>query len=120
MRALITLVRWDAILQARNGFYWATAFVVVVMGALGGLLYILRQHLKGYKVKPVEYLARPLFGAVSAAILTVMLNLPNHFNSLFVGYFGIDAWDAVMSRVEGKIGSFFKHEPKQPPKPPSP
>ena len=34
MNALITLVRWDATLQARNGFYWATAFVVVVMGAL--------------------------------------------------------------------------------------
>jgi fluoroquinolone transport system permease protein len=34
MNALIALVRWDAILQARNGFYWATAFVVVVMGAL--------------------------------------------------------------------------------------
>lgn len=34
MNALITLVRWDAILQARNGFYWATAFVVVVIGAL--------------------------------------------------------------------------------------
>ena len=34
MNALITLVRWDALLQARNGFYWATAFVVVVIGAL--------------------------------------------------------------------------------------
>jgi fluoroquinolone transport system permease protein len=34
MNALITLVRWDAVLQARNGFYWATAFVVVVIGAL--------------------------------------------------------------------------------------
>jgi fluoroquinolone transport system permease protein len=34
MNALITLIRWDAILQARNGFYWTTAFVVVVMGAL--------------------------------------------------------------------------------------
>ena len=34
MNALITLVRWDAILQARNGFYWATAFVVAAFGAL--------------------------------------------------------------------------------------
>jgi fluoroquinolone transport system permease protein len=34
MNALITLVRWDAVLQARNGFYWATMFVVVVIGAL--------------------------------------------------------------------------------------
>lgn len=34
MNALVTLVRWDAIVQARNGFYWATAFVVVVIGAL--------------------------------------------------------------------------------------
>ena len=34
MKALVTLVRWDAVLQARNGFYWATAFVVVAVGAL--------------------------------------------------------------------------------------
>jgi fluoroquinolone transport system permease protein len=34
MNALIALVRWDVILQARNGFYWATALVVVVIGAL--------------------------------------------------------------------------------------
>ena len=34
MNALFTLVRWDAVLQARNGFYWATAFVVVAFGAL--------------------------------------------------------------------------------------
>jgi fluoroquinolone transport system permease protein len=34
MNALIVLVRWDAVLQARNGFYWATAFVVVAIGAL--------------------------------------------------------------------------------------
>ena len=31
MNALMTLVRWDAVLQARNGFYWATAFVVVAL-----------------------------------------------------------------------------------------
>ena len=34
MNALVTFVRWDAVLQARNGFYWATAFVVVAIGAL--------------------------------------------------------------------------------------
>ena len=34
MSALITLIRWDSIIQARNGFYWTTAFVVVVIGAL--------------------------------------------------------------------------------------
>jgi fluoroquinolone transport system permease protein len=34
MNAFMTLLRWDAVVQARNGFYWATAFVVVVIGAL--------------------------------------------------------------------------------------
>lgn len=34
MSALITLIRWDSVIQARNGFYWATAFVVVVIGAV--------------------------------------------------------------------------------------
>ena len=27
-------LRWDVIVQARNGFYWATAFVVLVVGGL--------------------------------------------------------------------------------------
>jgi fluoroquinolone transport system permease protein len=34
MNAFMTLLHWDAVVQARNGFYWATAFVVVVIGAL--------------------------------------------------------------------------------------
>jgi fluoroquinolone transport system permease protein len=34
MRALVTALRWDVTLQARNGFYWASAFLVVVVGAL--------------------------------------------------------------------------------------
>jgi fluoroquinolone transport system permease protein len=34
MSALGTALRWDATLQARNGFYQATVFIVLVMGAL--------------------------------------------------------------------------------------
>jgi len=34
MTALGTALRWDAALQARNGFYQATVFIVLVMGAL--------------------------------------------------------------------------------------
>ncbi len=34
MSALLTALRWDMVLQARNGFYWTTAFVVLVVGAL--------------------------------------------------------------------------------------
>jgi fluoroquinolone transport system permease protein len=34
MRALIAALRWDVTLQARNGFYWASAFLVIVFGAL--------------------------------------------------------------------------------------
>ena len=38
MTALVTLLRWDVVVQARNGFYWASAFLVVIMTAL--LLYV--------------------------------------------------------------------------------
>jgi fluoroquinolone transport system permease protein len=34
VRALASLIRWDTTLQARNGFYWATLFIVVSIGAL--------------------------------------------------------------------------------------
>lgn len=34
MSAFVTLVRWDVRLQGRNGFYGASAFVVLVVGSL--------------------------------------------------------------------------------------
>jgi fluoroquinolone transport system permease protein len=34
MTAFATALRWDVVVQARNGFYWATAFVVLVVGGL--------------------------------------------------------------------------------------
>jgi fluoroquinolone transport system permease protein len=34
MTAFLTALRWDVVLQARNGFYWASVFVVVVIGGL--------------------------------------------------------------------------------------
>ena len=34
MSAFLTALRWDVVLQARNGFYWASAFVVLVIGGL--------------------------------------------------------------------------------------
>ena len=34
MTPLIGILRWDVVLQARNGFYWATAFLVLVVGGL--------------------------------------------------------------------------------------
>ncbi len=34
MRAFVTALRWDVVLQARNGFYWASAFVILVIGGL--------------------------------------------------------------------------------------
>jgi fluoroquinolone transport system permease protein len=34
VRAFATALRWDVILQARNGFYWASAFLVLVVGGL--------------------------------------------------------------------------------------
>ena len=34
MTAILNALRWDVIVQARNGFYWASAFLIVVMSAL--------------------------------------------------------------------------------------
>lgn len=34
MSAFVTALRWDVVEQARNGFYWATVFVVLVVGGL--------------------------------------------------------------------------------------
>lgn len=87
-----------------------------VFGAGGGLLYVLRQHLKRYAVRPIEYVARPVFGAVSAFAITIALQLPNHFTSLFVGYFGIDAWDALAARF--RIPALGKHEAEDGKEPP--
>lgn len=34
MTALLTALRWDVVVQARNGFYWTTALVVLLLGGL--------------------------------------------------------------------------------------
>lgn len=34
MSPFFTALRWDIVLQARNGFYWASAFVVLLIGGL--------------------------------------------------------------------------------------
>ena len=34
MSAFVAALRWDIVVQARNGFYWATAFLVLVVGGL--------------------------------------------------------------------------------------
>jgi fluoroquinolone transport system permease protein len=34
MTTFVTALRWDMVVQGRNGFYWASAFVVLVVGAL--------------------------------------------------------------------------------------
>ena len=34
MTPFITALRWDIVVQARNGFYWATAFLVLLVGGL--------------------------------------------------------------------------------------
>lgn len=34
MTAILHALRWDVIVQARNGFYWASAFLIVVISAL--------------------------------------------------------------------------------------
>ncbi len=44
MSAFVTALRWDIVVQARNGFYWATAFVVLVVRGLGRLPSCSRTH----------------------------------------------------------------------------
>lgn len=34
MTTFVTALRWDVVIQARNGFYWTTAFLVLVVGGL--------------------------------------------------------------------------------------
>ena len=34
MTAFVTALRWDMVVQARNGFYWASAFLVLIVGGL--------------------------------------------------------------------------------------
>lgn len=34
MSAFVTALRWDVVVQARNGFYWASAFLVLVVAGL--------------------------------------------------------------------------------------
>jgi hypothetical protein len=34
MTPMLSALRWDVVLQARNGFYWASAFLVAMIGAL--------------------------------------------------------------------------------------
>jgi fluoroquinolone transport system permease protein len=34
MTAMLNALRWDVIVQARNGFYWASAFLIIVISAL--------------------------------------------------------------------------------------
>ena len=34
MTAILTALRWDVIVQARNGFYWASVFLIIVISAL--------------------------------------------------------------------------------------
>jgi hypothetical protein len=44
---------------------------------------------------------------------------PDHFNSLVLGYFGIDVFEAVLNRVPNiKALAFAKHEAKPPTPPP--
>ncbi len=94
----------------------------VIFGALGGLLYCLRQKLRRHPVRPAEYLIRPVFGMVSAYVLVEHFGFPDHFNSLVLGYFGIDVFEAIVNRIDVKgLLTFAKHERAErvPTKPPA-
>jgi fluoroquinolone transport system permease protein len=62
--AFFNAVRWDITLQARNGFYWATVFLVIVVGVL--LLYVP----EGVRAHPATWVP---------AVLTVNLQITTFF-----------------------------------------
>lgn len=75
-----------------------------VFGLIGGIAYVLVQLTYGNQVKIVEYVSRPFLGGVLAILATITLGLPNHATSFFVGYFCIDALDALLAFGARKIG----------------
>lgn len=87
-----------------------------VFGLIGGVAYVLVQLTYGNQVKPIEYVSRPFLGGVLAILLTIALGLPNHTTSFFVGYFCIDALDAVLALGSRKMGfklpESMRNEPK--------
>lgn len=85
---------------------------IVLIGAFGGLLYLFRQWHRGYMIRRVEWFTRPVFGSIAAFVLTVALGLPNHLTSLFIGYAGIDLWDAFAAKFESRVGKelWFSHK----------
>lgn len=84
----------------------------VLIGGFGGLLYLLRQYLKGYVIKAREFYARPIFGAVSALLFNAALGFPEHNVAFctFVGYFGVDVWDALADKFKAKLPLAGAHE----------
>lgn len=100
----------DTLIPVIIAFLSATPWLShMLFGAVGGIVYLLRQKTRSYVVKPIEWLARPVIGGIAAWVLTIALGLPNHLTSLFVGYFGIDVWDAVSSRFERMLPMAFEH-----------
>lgn len=83
-----------------------------LVGSIGGALYVLRQHLKGYLVRGPEYLARPVFGAAATVALNASLGFPDHNLAfcVFVGYSGVDVWDTVAEAARAKLPLSAKHE----------
>lgn len=53
MRAWLGFVRWDITIQARNGFYWASAFVAAAMGALVAALPVAVREQPAVWVAPI-------------------------------------------------------------------
>lgn len=91
----------------------------VLFGAMGGLAHPALRYLDGERVRRGEWFARVFFGAVGAAILTVVLQLPNHLNSLFVGYFAVDLVRKLLPAMRARAEKLLGIEPSRP-EPPAP
>lgn len=79
--------------------------VHTLYGAAGGLLYLLRRLTRSYRIKPGEFIGRPIFGAVSSYLVNASMDFPHHpvVFCVFVGYFGVDVFEVIAQRVEAQL-----------------
>ena len=76
---------------------WAEVYNFIILGGLGGFCYCLIQKL-GWSDK-FEWARRVILGSV-AGYLTYIAGLPNHLTSFGLGYFAIDAIEAIENKVK--------------------
>src|SRR5262245_36116678 len=73
MTAILNALRWDLVVQARNGFYWASVFLVVVFAVL---LQTVPDTVRANAATPLPVTSLPpivVVASLSAPILALVL-----------------------------------------------